>query len=1214
MGFFFGFRLRLLARRLAVAFAAVLILLSALCCWLSLSRSGLRALAWGLAWASDGAVAIEGGEGRLIGPLTLSRLRVDLPMLKLTVEGLEADWSPAALRDGRLVITRLWLGAVEGEIIRDETSTATPGVLPASLRPPIDFDLSGVAVGALTLRHADTRFNLRAARLDVRGEQGGEGKNESMYRLRELAADLPFGTVHIEGELAAEAPFALALHGQLAGTMEKVGGYTASFDADGDLRSPRLAVRAQFGEAWARAQLELSPFDALPLKALDLDVDALDPSVLAADLPGAMLRLHARFVPFMEGAWAVRGPVEIANTRPGALDGNRIPWTRLAANVELDAQRLKLADLALDGAGGAIRGELDWRWGKVPRSAAQTVDAGSACADVASAYLPPLPAALGDLYANVSVTTLDPARVDTRLPSLGVNGQSELRLDATRQQLALVFDLDAGKALAGQGKADFACGRLDHVDSLFIHDGNRLRIQGSGGRIGDKLTLEIDVPKLGVFGHDLSGQAWLRGEGRVERGGGLATTLRLGVAKLGFATVDEIDAEFDGIWAMERWQGRLTRLESRGAWPLKLLQPAALAVAKNEAALTGAGFDAGRHGHIRLDEIRWMASDGTAATLNGASENALGNVFVAVGSLRGLTLAGEFAALRTPRTAPLILGADWNLRVDDHAIEGEARLFHESGDLSLHGEIATRLGLERFEAQMRAHERRLALTLIARARELGEVNAHLDAGIEGAGLDWRLSHDDPLAGAVSLNMPSIAWLGRLWRENVEVAGQIGAEVSLSGTLLTPDMKGQIKGSALQVALVDQGLILDGGVLEATFDQNHLRLDRLVFESSNRVTPNDNRLPVAQLTASPGRLLLSGELALGRDDGETNTEGAAAASWGRGQIDFTAERLPLLQRPDRWLLISGAGTLKLASTLDVDAKVHADAGFFRIDETPPPSLGDDVIIRQRRDGESAAGTGLGLSGKIAIDLGNALRLDAFGIDTRLGGALDVFLRPGAQPRFLGTISTIGGRYRGYGQRLEITRGAITFQGEMNNPGLNITALRRGLEVEAGVAITGSAKQPRVRLVSEPEVSDPEKLSWLVLGRPPDASEGADFGLLMPAAQALLGGPGGGMSEELAHSLGFDSVTFGQGDLNSTRHAATSKVVGGGSRVSAGPTVSGDVLAVGKRLSKDVLLSFEQSVGGAESLVKLTWQLSRNLSLIARGGSDNAFDLYYTFSFR
>jgi translocation and assembly module TamB len=39
-----------------------------------------------------------------------------------------------------------------------------------------------------------------------------------------------------------------------------------------------------------------------------------------------------------------------------------------------------------------------------------------------------------------------------------------------------------------------------------------------------------------------------------------------------------------------------------------------------------------------------------------------------------------------------------------------------------------------------------------------------------------------------------------------------------------------------------------------------------------------------------------------------------------------------------------------------------------------------------------------------------------------------------------------------------------------------------------------------------------------------------------------------------------------------------------------------------------------VGGAESLVKLTWQLSRNLSLIARGGSDNAFDLYYTFSFR
>ncbi|HAF55161.1 MAG TPA: hypothetical protein DCL01_08085, partial [Thauera sp.] len=60
------------------------------------------------------------------------------------------------------------------------------------------------------------------------------------------------------------------------------------------------------------------------------------------------------------------------------------------------------------------------------------------------------------------------------------------------------------------------------------------------------------------------------------------------------------------------------------------------------------------------------------------------------------------------------------------------------------------------------------------------------------------------------------------------------------------------------------------------------------------------------------------------------------------------------------------------------------------------------------------------------------------------------------------------------------------------GLNIVALRKGLEVEAGVAVTGSAKRPQIRLVSEPNVPDPAKLSWIVLGRAPDAGAGADLG--------------------------------------------------------------------------------------------------------------------------
>jgi translocation and assembly module TamB len=79
-------------------------------------------------------------------------------------------------------------------------------------------------------------------------------------------------------------------------------------------------------------------------------------------------------------------------------------------------------------------------------------------------------------------------------------------------------------------------------------------------------------------------------------------------------------------------------------------------------------------------------------------------------------------------------------------------------------------------------------------------------------------------------------------------------------------------------------------------------------------------------------------------------------------------------------------------------------------------------------------------------------------------------------------------------------------------------------------------------------------------------------------------------------------------------ATSSVVGGGSATRGDATVSGQVLSVGKRLSADTILSFEQSLSGVEHVVKLTHQLTRQLAVIGRAGTDNAIDLRWSMSFR
>ncbi|MCK2126241.1 translocation/assembly module TamB domain-containing protein [Thauera aromatica] len=833
-----------------------------------------------------------------------------------------------------------------------------------------------------------------------------------------------------------------------------------------------------------------------------------------------------------------------------------------------------------------------------------------------------------------------------------------------------------GRPLSGEGRLRLEGGRLPEVRLAARLAGNTLEADGALGAAHDNLALRLDAPALGALGFGLGGRAaaegrvggtldapngelqffgenlvlpgelrlaGINGSVRLDAGMDGPFALALGLSGLGPAGAGD-DGQPQPDWveharlAVEgtrarhrlelsaaapggagaddsgarlrlvlqggigagtplRWAGELAALELAGAEPTgpqpagpaqafaaRLAAPAALELGADRVALGAAEIDAGSRGRIRLLETAWSP----AAT-------------VLRGELSGLVLAPDSkrADGRPRRNAdPLTLGARWDLKMG-RTLAGEARLFRESGDLSVEGEIRTRLGLERLDAVLAARGERLDLTVDVRGREFGRVHgeAALNARRSADGR-WSVPPETPVRAAARLDMPSIAWLGRLVRENVDTAGRIDGRFEIAGTLAAPRASGTLQGRELGFTLIDQGLILSGGEFDLDFDDDRLRLTRLAFVSPNRVRLRDRRIPFERLTATPGRFTARGEIALDS---------------GAGDFRFEADRLPLLQREDRWMLLSGRGTARSSwSSLALEAGFEADAGYLEFAESPPPSLSDDVVVLGR---DPPAGSGaFAVTADVRVGLGEALYLSALGLETRLAGELRVRLDPERPLSAVGTISTVGGSYRGYGQRLVIERGTVNFQGPLDAPGLDIVALRKGLAVEAGVAVSGSARRPQVRLVSEPDVPDPEKLSWIVLGRAPDAASGADLGLLLPAAAALLGGPGGGMTEELSRSLGFDAFSIGQGELTSTARAPSSRVVGSGSTIAAGPSVSGQVLSLGKRLGPDLFLSFEQSLGGAATLVKLSYQLSRRVSVIVRGGTDTALDLSYGFSFR
>jgi len=185
---------------------------------------------------------------------------------------------------------------------------------------------------------------------------------------------------------------------------------------------------------------------------------------------------------------------------------------------------------------------------------------------------------------------------------------------------------------------------------------------------------------------------------------------------------------------------------------------------------------------------------------------------------------------------------------------------------------------------------------------------------------------------------------------------------------------------------------------------------------------------------------------------------------------------------------------------------------------------------------------------------------------------------------GNVRTAGGQYIAYGQKLDITRGEIFFTGPVSDPRLDILAVRPNLDVVVGVAITGTALAPHVRLMSEPEMSDSDKLSWLMLGRAPETVGGADTALLQQAAMALLAGEGEAPSDQVLKRLGLTDFTVGQkADADNVKQT---------------------VVSLGRQVSKRVYIGYEHSVNATAGNWQLIYRIAQRLTIRAQAGVDTA----------
>ena len=866
----------------------------------------------------------------------------------------------------------------------------------------------------------------------------------------------------------------------------------------------------------------------------------------------------------------------------------------------------------------------------------------------------------GERRAQLSaeVRALDLAQI---APGLATRLTGEVEIDGRwgeqpsgRAALSLRDSLVLGHALEGQARLA-AQGESLELDAALRSGGARLNAQGALGA-GRSLTLELDVPKLAELDAGLGGgvhaSAVLSGSLRQPAFELRATAhdlalpgeLRAGGASLEARGVWHSDAEFRGevqvtelthaspllsfpqlrlsaegrlaehrlqlagqtsdsqplsaqvrgAWRDPQWTGEVLSAEAGKPIDFKLERAAQViwnraTPAEGARAAVGSKLAAGPFdfslARVRVMDARWEQSGATRRTSGRFERLRLQTFDPAAREAR--------RAARTERRVPLRLRGEWDLAATPQ-LNGRVLVERESGDLYFGVAALTPVGLSELKFEAAVRDDQLRADFLMRGQALGQANAKLAAWVDSRA--WGLARERPIDLEADADLLSLAWLGPVISDNIQVDGRLRAKVRVRGTPADPDAQGEARAEDLRLAWVDQGLRLENGSADVALEDGVLVLQKLSFAGAPRVAPALARA-AAGMPQTPGSLSGFGRLALHS---------------GTGAFSLRAERMPMLQLPTRWIVASGSAELALYGyrRAELKAQLAADGAYVDFDGMRrEASLPDDVVVVRNEADRAAAGRPpMSVQLDVQAGLGPRFYVRGSGLESRLEGQVRVRGGGGTPLRATGTVETVDGVFAAYGQRLNIERGIVTFQGPLDNPALNVLAIRPALPVRVGVAITGTATRPEIRLYSDPAMSEQERLNWLVLGRPANAS-GQDRAMLATAASALLGRQTDAATTTLMRSLGVDEITVrGSQGVNSLLPRES---VAGSLRGSM--DVGTEVVAVSKRINESLQLSFEQALSGAEYALALSYQLSRSVSLVARAGTTNAITLVYSIAF-
>jgi translocation and assembly module TamB len=603
-------------------------------------------------------------------------------------------------------------------------------------------------------------------------------------------------------------------------------------------------------------------------------------------------------------------------------------------------------------------------------------------------------------------------------------------------------------------------------------------------------------------------------------------------------------AGLSGSFSKNVWTGRLTdselSSEATGAWRLE--RPAALVVAADAVSLAEGCLHqaAGRvcaHGAWRRP-VGW---DGTAM----ARQFPLSLIQPLF--LQDIGLTGSMDADITARTP--LAGAP--------SVTAELRFSPGNVRYPASGELQVQVEYDAAVAYLRAAEGRAQSRFSLRLKNQGTLDANLAFPLVLP--DSPPPADVSLQGDLRAAFHDLSPLALFFPQLYQTRGTLDASWRVRGTLEHPRFSGQ--------------LTLNDGSTDIPRLGIHLRETRLSLSGDG----SDVLHVKGRMLSGKGTLDLDGSIDLG-----------AEATWS-STLHLTGSHFELANTPEVFLLATPDLTLDARPhTLRLEGKIDIPEGRIAPKDLASATLASSDVVMVGVRTAASRSPKWNIYSRVQLNLGEKIHFAGFNFKGDITGNIIVVDEPERQTTALGELRVVQGQYSIYRQDLNIERGRLIFaSGPLNDPGLDMRAVRRTGDVLAGVLARGTLKSPELLLFSEPSMSDTDTLSYLMLGRPADQAGRADGELLYQAASSLGAAGGELLAKKIGNVFGLQDVT-----------------------IKTGSAPEDTALVIGTYLSPRLYINYGIGLLEPVNTFRMRYKLNKNWQFQSETGVYSGADILYT----